>query len=335
MDLVRINASRLSTLCLCFHPGDFDEWARRRPHLDQLRELAIEVERRDETSFIHLGDTFADSKYLHRVVLDSVLPSQIYLPWTQITEFECRNYSPAKAVELLNVLPNLLRFTIILSDPDTEDPRLPELHHSTHSRLEYLRCSEGPDTGHTDVHMLAFLTLPNLTTLIPGRIDDEVLHQFLDRSGWPPLTKLDFYDDCWESYTEILMRLQHLKELHIDYPSRIIMGRITSGLEQDDPSFLPNLERFSLFERGVDAIGGFLSSVGPAVRARNLRASSDERFSRVRSVKITTLHGDPEWTRFRVPEKYLGVYRQLRDEGVEVHVGSPEYCFVNGVESNH
>ncbi|KAF7302252.1 hypothetical protein MIND_00792200 [Mycena indigotica] len=330
---VETHSSQLSLLSFTIPPEEFPLLISKRFDLRQLRELRLVVREGDYEPLrtVDLKDVFVVSTELYRVFLDGIPLTATNLPWDQLTEFECRVYSPNEVLDAVALLPNLIRLIITLSLESADPERSPAEHQVTHTNLRHLSVSELAVPRH-EAHMLDYFTLPNLETLVAGRIEESTLQGFLERSKSPPLVQLKFYDNCWDPYEAIFTSLPCLADLAIEFPSPNLINTLADLLTSDDV-FLPSLDRISIEWKGIDGLDAFVELVALAVQTRNHKAEDHGSVKRIQSLALTTTLQLPEWNTLTIPAEYLTTYRELKNDGVHIHVGTPEFCFVNGPRS--
>ncbi|KAF7332659.1 F-box domain-containing protein [Mycena kentingensis (nom. inval.)] len=298
-------------LATMMHPGSL--------RLENVVELKFVLRARgisDSVDWGRVSGGFAGMGMLRKVSLSRIPPFALSLPWSQITDLECRMDSGAEVLDALRFLSNLARFKFDLSHrADGEDRS--GWSPATHIHLRHLAIADFSADFESDeepIHMLEFFTLPHLESLETDEVPAATLSAFIQRSDFPPLAVLDFSVPHELCDTIIDLKYFHrLDRLHTvkisDWGSNFASAFFTDL--GNESGFLPHLENLevnglSLDDEGFDDFMTILSM----------------RQERRRSLRCFRLMFEKRgrWRTIIVPQHYQDTLREMKVDGLEVFI---------------
>ncbi|KAF7332624.1 hypothetical protein MKEN_00145200 [Mycena kentingensis (nom. inval.)] len=297
----------------------------------ELREVSVSLSpvTTEDPEMFPLDTFLRSAPKLCKVRLYRTIPSESAIPWSQITHFHAELSSAEETFRALKLLPNVARFeTTILSQyfPMSRDVNQRRLVHPHLQELTLHEWNRRPD----ELHILHFLILPALESLDTNDINRVILSEFMERSK-PPLKRLSIIGDADLSFdAPALERLDQLVELTLRNPSWIVTRSLLEVLEPrvSEPLRFPVLRNLSLVCREAEngrQQTGFLHLAGLAARAvmyRNTRTKG------TRIMEFSLLFEPAQtldWLKIDIPEPLLGLWKKLREDGVEVHLASTKH----------
>ncbi|KAF8918764.1 hypothetical protein CPB85DRAFT_1281242 [Mucidula mucida] len=294
--------------------------------LPRLRQLDIRLSSVSDLSF-------EDCPLLRHVAFECPEPSNVSLPYSQLTSFSSYNTyaavdSPIRALEILRVSPNLVVFE---TDPDQSyyvgsSPIPTSFIHENLSNL--ITC---------DMGLLQCLTLPNLESLavmstrhtpFPSRLLNAlpaVVH-LLERSNCH-LSRLLLHD-CQlmpQMIKRVLSLVPGLSELIIDFSTSVdnmtIMGMAAISAKMHTVNLLPLLECF-VYRDSTPTVGALLF-FNDDFMAMLLKRSRSDQYG-LGSIHITLLASDiavaVERIKGRLHSSSLEDLTEMRASGLDIDI---------------
>ncbi|KAF7302251.1 F-box domain-containing protein [Mycena indigotica] len=313
-------ANRITELTLAFGEETLLEFKEIPFQMSQLTELAV-------YGFASAGQSLAiNAPLLRRASFFSISPASLSIQWSQLTDVTCGNYSFDHFFEALNLLPNLIRFDVTMaSDGEHRDQTRGTL---THLNLRHLRLVQDSDSR-PQLPMLHFLALPHLESLETDEADEVFLGAFLIRSAGPHLETLRFLANSTTSsklLITILRTLNGLVSFDMRYPSTKLVSKFFRRFSADT-KMLPNLRSLQVGCRdksGEISLVGLTSILGPAVIERNKRAKQ-KATQRIDTLRLVV--SAAAWSTYTIPKSDLQPYQELKDDGVDVYLGTKDHPF--------
>ncbi|KAF7294187.1 F-box domain-containing protein [Mycena chlorophos] len=265
---------------------------------------------------------------LKEVQLDAIYPCDVALPWNQLTKLTLQSYSFLHLFDALRLAPNISHLEVTVSDIGNE--RIPTQATVTLPNIRHLRLVQ-VGSARPQIPILHFLALPNLEYLETNEpsIDETFLGAFVVRSAAPPLKTLRFHPYC--TSTKLLIMVLHsmsqLVELEMRFPPQKFVTKFFERFPVE-VSLLPNLCALSVVcrERGSEVSLVELTRImGPAVYQRNANPKTT---TKIQSLRLEV--SAPPWAMFQITESYLKPYQRLRDEGLDIYLGTQDAAFEAG-----
>ncbi|KAF7294178.1 F-box domain-containing protein [Mycena chlorophos] len=266
------------------------------------------------------------------------IPSELALPWQQLTEFHCRLSTVSQVLEFIRLLPNVVRFESLMMSNSKEQRTLDAKHEVVHSTLQHLRIEHYYTPSPTKRAALEFITAPNLKSLRTD-VPRSTFTTFLQRSRFPSLTYLDL-DVCnepreWDFHVDgFISQLTSLVELHLRDLAVCTSNSLFRHLPEE--SFLPNLRTLAVKcrrEAGDEArdrdpasllleesaepcpFSAILLLAGSAVANR-----LGLQVAHLGSLQLLERVPEDASLDVVIPDEVQEVYKNLRDLGVRVHI---------------
>ncbi|KAF7332627.1 F-box domain-containing protein [Mycena kentingensis (nom. inval.)] len=293
------------------------------PELEELRIRPCE--------WLEARGMISNAPKLRKVVVESFDLAVLTIPWSQITEFHCDEVFMSHVLAVLQLLPNVEHFEARVVDeeevtrPDDDEPIV------FHPKIKWLRVQDEQRKA-LQVHLLQFLTLPALERLDTDALLERNFDDFLGRSKSDArLTSLCFSSKQHPTlYIDVLGYLTHLVDLTLRFPSWAIWSELLPPLSIDE-TFLPCLEKLAIECQEVDGayhlrLETIVESLPAAVKARNALADVRRGTSSLRTMKalkLAMVFFHP-WVELRLPDKLLTLWRELKEDGLDVYVGDDE-----------
>ncbi|KAF7332501.1 F-box domain-containing protein [Mycena kentingensis (nom. inval.)] len=331
VDAFRRNTSRIGGLTLETSPAVMKALEQHGPFQFSLLHT-LELLFEDHEGHIRI---FRDAPLLRSVRFNCVPPSEIELPWMQLTQLHVHDIPLHTCIEALRLALNLRRAILGIADGTFMNPRreaIPAVFE--HAQLEYLEMHEfssRADEG--EPHSLSFLKLPALRTLQLGcdhSMSPEDLHGFLTRSSdSPPLQSLTLLTDShttgqnltyWSSMHPFIGL--GLKSLTIEDPSQAFTLAFFKDFGTN--KILPKLDSLSISCGELDwrkpGLCDIIHNASAAFLRRVQHFAADA--VPLRSFKLVSRGCDGFMPHFRDENSInaIQVFRGLQRKGVKVHI---------------
>ncbi|KAF8214092.1 hypothetical protein K438DRAFT_1706366 [Mycena galopus ATCC 62051] len=250
---------------------------------------------------------------LDDVVMRGAVPSEITLPWQQVTKFTGERFYIEDCLETIRLLPNLVQCAFSMFDGEFDDED--GLDVVSHPNMQHLTVFCTSDASGS-AKLLPFLTLPALQTLEildMDNFDPEELDFFLTRS--PGLRKLVVHDSesdegTWLDLSDHFAALG-LTDLEIWDPCIDFWAYFFEALEG---GLLPQLQSLSLLEcrgPGLDVHGSLPCAEGP-ITARWRIVEGCVQLQSFRIVSQNEINAQAN----------LVPFKMLKESGMDVYIGT-------------
>ncbi|KAK7062141.1 F-box domain-containing protein [Favolaschia claudopus] len=269
---------------------------------------------------------FQNSPVLRIVRLSFAYTSFIVLPWQQLSEFRGQAYTVGACLEALRLMPNLLRCAFAAYELNVDEVCEIVVHGCMQHLTLLAEMTDGDEDTLTSSHVLRFLTLPVLQTLIVERtdyFDADEFDLFLNRSS-PPLRKLTVrpIDQTMVLHVSPILLTLDLIELELWSCDCAFIPRFFEAFSRHHHKLFPHLQRLAILDcpssMAIDT--GNCSTIvevlhlaaEPIAKRRDMSTQS----AQLQSFRVTSVSGGP------ILPNDLAPFRILKEDGLDVCIES-------------
>ncbi|KAJ7098246.1 hypothetical protein C8R44DRAFT_811147 [Mycena epipterygia] len=264
---------------------------------------------------------FSDASLLRHLSVDSLAPSALLMPWSQLTKFSASLVSLQECLGVMRWATSLCEFHRLAS-PEEESITHTEQPFMCHSRLTSLDISTTGD----DYDILEFLTLPSVQKLkLGGKFAsfhsdlDAAVVQFLSRTS---ATLRTFAVGMSMVPVQWLQITTHLTTLELICPGTSTTDVVRSLDRRNAPDFLPKLQNLAFLECASDKV----DMVG-LLDVLNSRCTNNDAITETGRAKLDAFR--LIWPKYPdssaesiLPLLHLAPLRALASQGMHIHIGT-------------
>ncbi|KAJ7098247.1 hypothetical protein C8R44DRAFT_811150 [Mycena epipterygia] len=285
-----------------------------------------------DLSLVSLGDAlepngtpvpaFSDAPLLQHLSLESLAPSALSMPWSQLTKFSASLVSLQECLGVLRSATFLCEFRRFAS-PEEESIADTEQPFMCHSHLTSLKLSTTED----DYDILEFLTLPNVQKLkLGGKFAslhsdlDAAVVQFLSRTS---ATLRTFAVGMSMVPVQWLQITTQLTTLELICPGTSTTDVVRSLDRRNAPDFLPKLQNLAFLECASDKVDmvGLLDVLNS--RCTNNDATTETGCAKLDAFRLIWPKYPDSSAESILPLLHLAPLRAFASQGMHIHIGTP------------